>query len=101
MGDTHRFVCFGLTQGMISPIVGALWVEMYGTAHIGAIRAVASSSLVAASALGPCLAGVLIDAGVDLEVQGFAYAAYACLGALTYWLLQPKFRSRSLCIEAG
>ena len=32
------FLSFGLTQGMMNPVVGALWVELYGTAHLGAIR---------------------------------------------------------------
>ncbi len=54
------FVCFGLTRGMMNPIVGALWVEMYGTAHVGAIRSLATAALVAASALGPGARG-----GVD------------------------------------
>jgi len=95
------FVCFGLTQGMMSPIVGALWVEMYGTAHIGAIRAIASASLVAASALGPGLAGVFIDAGVDLEIQAFGYAAYALAGATTYLILRSRFRQRATSLSMG
>lgn len=89
------FIFFGLTQGMMSPIVGALWVELYGTAHIGGIRALATSALVAASALGPGIAGALIDLGIDLDVQAFAYAGYCVLGAVTYLLLQPRLRART------
>ena len=89
------FACFGMTMGMMSPIVGALWVELYGTTHIGAIRALATSALVAASALGPGLAGLLIDLGVSLDLQGFGYAAYGLLGSATYFLLRARFRARA------
>lgn len=89
------FICFGLTQGMMNPIVGALWVEMYGTAHVGAIRSLATAALVAASALGPGLAGLLIDAGIGLEAQGYGYAAYAVAGAATYVVLWKHFSRRA------
>jgi MFS family permease len=80
------FLGIGLTQGMMNPVVGALWVELYGTAHLGAIRALVTATLVAASAVGPGIAGGLIDAGVDLDAQAFGYAGWclawagACLG---------------------
>ncbi|WP_176559603.1 hypothetical protein [Rubellimicrobium roseum] len=49
--------------------MGALWFEFYGTAHIGAIHSLVTAYLVAASALGLGLAGVVIDAGTELEAQ--------------------------------
>jgi hypothetical protein len=88
------FVSFGLTNGLMNPIVGSLWVEVYGTAHVGAIRALAIAALVAASALGPGIAGFLIDVGVELDLQAFGYAAYCVGGALVYLLLQPRFGKR-------
>jgi MFS family permease len=69
------FLCFGLSNGLMNPVVGALWVELYGTAHIGAIRSLVTAYLVAASALGPGLAGALIDTGAELDAQAFGYAA--------------------------
>lgn len=92
------FVCLGLTQGMMNPIVGALWAELYGTAHIGAVRALATAALVAASALGPGLAGWLIDIGFSLELQAFVYAAYAFAGAVAYLALQRAFAVRATSI---
>ena len=92
------FVSFGLTQGLMNPIVGSLWVEVYGTAHVGAIRALATAALVAASALGPGIAGLLIDAGVELDLQAFGYAAYCGCGATVYLLLQPRFSERVTAI---
>lgn len=92
------FICFGLTQGMMNPIVGALWVEVYGTAHIGAVRSLATAALVAASAVGPGIAGYLIDTGVELTAQAFAYAAYCLAGAVLYLALQPRFRRRGIAL---
>lgn len=45
---------------------------------------------------GPGLAGVLIDMGVDLDAQAFAYTLYGLGGAVTYLVLQPGFKRRSL-----
>ena len=89
------FVAIGLTQGMSNPVVGALWVELYGTAHIGAIRSLATAALVAASALGPGLAGFLIDKGAPLTIQTFAYAGYCILGSLAYLGLQRAMAKRA------
>ena len=74
--------------------VGALWAEMYGTVHLGSIRALASSALVAASAIGPGIAGYLIDAGIDLDQQGFIYAAYCLGGIVLFNLLRKAFARR-------
>lgn len=88
------FITFGATGGMMSPVVGALWAEMYGTVHIGKIRALASAAFVSASAIGPGISGVLIDANVELDAQSFGYAAYCFLGAAGYFALRPFFASR-------
>ncbi|MFN7024916.1 MAG: MFS transporter [Pseudorhizobium sp.] len=88
------FACLGATQGMMNPIVGALWVELYGSAHIGAIRSLATAALVAASAIGPGISGYLIDLHFELPNQALIYAVYGLVGAGTYWLLQPRFAAR-------
>lgn len=89
------FLCFGLSQGLMNPVVGALWVEIYGTAHIGAIRSLVTAYLVAASALGPGLAGALIDANVELNAQAYGYAAWCLAWAGVYLVLQGAFRRRA------
>ncbi|MHA6299990.1 MFS transporter [Devosia sp. CAU 1758] len=92
------FACIGLTQGMMNPVVGALWVEIYGTAHIGAIRSLATAALVAASALGPGIAGFLIDAGAPITAQTFGYAAYCVAGSLTYFALWREMSRRAALV---
>ncbi len=93
------FMLIGATQGMMQPIVGALWVELYGTAHIGVVRSLATAALVAASAIGPGIAGLLIDLGIELDQQAWGYAAYTLIGAATYVLLQPIFRARAASLR--
>ncbi|AZB66419.1 MFS transporter (plasmid) [Cereibacter sphaeroides] len=90
------FLGFGLTQGVMNPVMGAVWVELYGTAHIGAIRSLATAALVAASALGPGLAGWLIDRGLPLERQAVGYAAFCLACATGYAFLQPRIRRRAM-----
>jgi sugar phosphate permease len=93
------FVAIGLTQGMMNPVVGALWVELYGTAHIGSIRALVTAALVAASALGPGIAGLLIDRGAALPLQTFGYAGYCIMGSLAYLALQGAMARRASSLE--
>jgi MFS family permease len=93
------FAGFGMTQGVMNPIVGSLWVEVYGTAHVGAIRALMTAVLVAASALGPGIAGFLIDVGLELDLQAFGYAAYCGFGTAVYLLLQARFRERVMAVS--
>jgi len=44
---------------------------------LGSIRAVATSLMVFATAIGPAVTGLLIDAGVDYRTQLIAMACYA------------------------
>ncbi len=94
------FASFGTTMGLMSPVIGALWAELYGTAHLGAIRALATSAFVLASAVGPGLAGTLIDLGFDLDRQAFFYAGYCVAAACLYMVLRPLFAARAAEIAA-
>lgn len=80
----------GLTFGSASTIQGALWAELYGTTHLGAIRAFATAGMVFSTALSPGLIGVLLDIGVPLEAQLLAMAAYCFLAALWMAVLLPR-----------
>lgn len=66
----------GLGSGITAPILGALLAELYGTTHLGAIRALQSAILVLASALSPVLLGWLIDNGTSMETIALAFVAY-------------------------
>lgn len=76
----------GLTAGTAFTGFSALWAELYGTGHLGAIRSLASAIGVFASALGPVMAGILLDAGTSMEVISLGFAGYCALA--TFMLLQ-------------
>lgn len=70
----------GLTSGVTFTAIIALWAEVYGLKHIGAIRSLAVSISVFASALGPVVMGALMDGGVSVETICLLFALY-CLSA--------------------
>ena len=70
------FGLMGLSYGFSQTLFGALWPEMYGTRHLGAVRSVVVSFMVLATALGPAVTGALIDAGVGFPTQVLAMGAY-------------------------
>ncbi|MEM7213308.1 MAG: MFS transporter, partial [Pseudomonadota bacterium] len=48
--------------------------ELYGTRHLGSIKAIASAFMVVGSAIGPGLTGLVIDLGIDFSGQTIAMA---------------------------
>lgn len=83
----------GVTSGAGLTVLGALWAELYGTRHLGSIRALAVSAMVFATALAPGLMGWLIDAGVPLERQFVVMALYAAGAAGLFFALTPRLRA--------
>ena len=67
----------GVSYGFSSTISGAIWPELYGTRHLGAIRSVVISTMVLATAMGPGITGLLIDAGVPFSLQLAGMGAYS------------------------
>jgi MFS family permease len=77
---------FGLTTGSHGTLTNALWAELYGTAHIGSVKAVAAAAMVFGSAIGPAITGVLMDIGVSLEDQYKLISLYfLATSALIYY----------------
>jgi len=68
-----------LTQGMSNAIWGALWPELYGTRHLGGVRAMTTTAMVFSTAVGPGATGLLIDAGIDFPDQCLAMGLW-CVG---------------------
>ncbi|MGI9508051.1 MAG: MFS transporter [Geminicoccaceae bacterium] len=85
----------GLTSGLAFTGFTALWAELYGTAHLGSIRSLAGAISVFASALGPVLAGTLLDAGFAMEIIGLGFAGY-CLVATLFLIHALRLPSAGL-----
>jgi MFS family permease len=82
----------GATAGGATIVLGAIWPELYGTGHLGAIRALAVALTVLATAMAPGIMGWLIDQGVRIEVQLTLFALYLSACALGLALLLPALR---------
>ncbi|MBB94703.1 MAG: MFS transporter [Rhodobacteraceae bacterium] len=68
--------CMAMTTGCMATLPNAFWAEVYGTAHIGSIKAMAAAVMVLGSAIGPGITGALIDLGTGIETQFLGIAAW-------------------------
>lgn len=83
----------GVSNGISNTLFGAIWPEVYGTLHLGAVRSLVMAAMVIASALGPVATGWLIDLGVGLELQLMVMGVYCLLtAALMYGAVQALAR---------
>jgi len=88
-------VLYGLMDGFSLTLFGTLWPEIYGTRHLGAIRAVLVAIMVFASALGPGLAGILIDSGVSLFAIIMVMGLYCLAISALILVLRKKIAARA------
>ena len=72
----------GVSTGITYTAVSAMWAELYGLAHLGAIRAMATALSVFGSAVGPVIMGAMIDTGMTISAVLYWFAAYVALGAV-------------------
>ena len=70
-------ILIGITHGAASSVHASLMAELFGTRHLGAVRALGHALMVGASAAGPGIVGLLLDRGVAFETQCLWMAAYA------------------------
>jgi MFS family permease len=75
----------GVTVGLRVTIGGAIWAEIYGVAHLGGIRALATAFMVFSTALAPVTMGWWIDWGVTMESIALGCIVYAALSSLLSW----------------
>jgi MFS family permease len=70
----------GVSQGIASPMMTALWAEVYGVETLGATKSTVSMLGIFGTARGPLLLGSLLKAGVTFDV---IIPTTAILGALS------------------
>lgn len=87
------------TVGANSTVPVAFWAEYFGTRHIGAIRALATSIMVLGSAIGPSLTGIFLDQGVTLDTQLAGMGAFIVCASILIAVVvrrsQPDLPSRA------
>ena len=82
-------IAAGVTIGAGHTIVMSMWAEVYGTAHLGAIRSIVQALMVAISALSPFVFGELFDVGVTIETVAGACLIYVLISTV---VLKLAFR---------
>ena len=79
----------GASVGLMSVSGNALWVELFGPRHLGAIKAVVMAAMLVGTAVTPFLFGVALDAGVGMTalVRGSVVYVMAAIGLLAsaFW----------------
>lgn len=76
-----------VTQGMSGTLWGALLPWAYGTAHLGAVRALTTSVMVVSTAIGPGITGYFIDRGISYPDQGMVMGLWClALAGAGLWL---------------
>ncbi|MBF0276489.1 MAG: MFS transporter [SAR324 cluster bacterium] len=83
----------GFSIGIAHTAVSALWAEIYGIDHLGAIKSLVSAFGVFASALGPVIMGALMDWGMSIESTVLGMAVYTFCGTV---LMMVAIADRSI-----
>jgi MFS family permease len=84
----------GVSYGISSTLFGALWPEVYGTRHLGSVRSITVALMVLATALGPGVSGLLIDAGVSYFSQFRVMGSYCLVAALVMIVVSRRLVQR-------
>ena len=75
-------VMMGIHTGLIQTSASALWAELYGPKHLGAIKSLYLALMVFASAVGPAIMGILMDAGLSIYKVCSFFGIYVTACAL-------------------
>ena len=82
-------IAIGASVGASQTLGSAMWAELYGTLHLGSIKALTAAGAVLASAIGPGLTGYLMDNAITLESILIAMAIYCVAISGVFLGLQP------------
>lgn len=88
-------ILLGVGAGAHAAIPPVFWAEVYGTRHLGAIRATVAAIMVFGSALGPGITGWFIDHGLNFGDQMVWIAGWFVLTTLPV-IIATRWAGRSL-----
>ncbi|MEM9107337.1 MAG: MFS transporter, partial [Pseudomonadota bacterium] len=91
----------GMSYGISSTLFGALWPEIYGTRHLGSVRAVVIALMVFSTAMGPGVTGFLIDFGVHYPLQIFFMGVYCVVVSAVMAVASAMVIKRNQAIAAS
>lgn len=84
----------GISYGFSSTLFAAIWPELYGTKHLGSIRAIVVAMMVFGTAVGPGLTGWLIDKDVSYPKQIITMGLYCLCTCLLMYFVSLALRRR-------
>ena len=92
----HVYLAFsGVCIGMMGPVGGGLWAELYGVQRLGAIRSMTTPISIFATAAAPVAFGLMIDAGLSFDaVSGLAALYVLAAIALAFAARFPKLAAQ-------
>ena len=88
-------ILLGISGGTANSLLGALWPEVYGTQHLGAIRSLVVSGMVFSSALGPGVTGWFIDQGVAFPSQTVFMVAFCLISSVVLYFTSKALLARA------
>jgi MFS family permease len=72
----------GASVGMAHTAASAMWAELYGVGHLGAIKSLAAALGVFSSALGPVILGSLMDLGLAIDSACVLFGGWCIAGSV-------------------
>lgn len=85
----------GLSAGFGAPAMNALWAELYGVHNLGAIRALAHSTMTMMTAISPPVTGMMIDWGIPTKGIISGLAVYVAIASILAVLANKRARNRA------
>ena len=101
IGQGVWFICIampliGISLGFAKSIFGTVWPELYGTKHLGSVRAIAVTGGVFASACGSGVTGWLIDWKIGFESQLVFMAPWCVFSTGTLFVVSDRMLRRTI-----
>jgi hypothetical protein len=84
-----------VTQGIQNAFWGAFLPWVYGTDHLGSVRALTVAIMVVSTAIGPGLTGLAIDLGVSFPEQGIALGLWCLVLAPASLLILRRLKAET------
>ena len=86
----------GLCMGMVFTAFTAIWAELYGVRHLGAIRSIVMAIMVIVSAIAPAVLGWMFDVGVTVEALAIAFTVWAVGGWFAMFAILRRWKAGSV-----
>jgi MFS family permease len=88
MGHTYALI-YGASDGLLSVVIGTIWVRYYGRLHLGKIRGTTMTALVFGSSIGPFLMGYTFDQTASYSPSLIFFLVCSVIMGIALWFATP------------